>query len=202
LDPYGNIHGYVNDSYNPENTYHNIGNFFIGTGPIILGSVVVYILARSLLDPDVFRSAFALSFNLDNFGSWASLGALIQHAWNSAWSVLAGLFYLSNLTSWKFYVFVYAVFSVGSAITLSRQDIEGSGDGFAYLTVALLFLNFATLWMGSLVSDLCLLLARFAWCFYAVMLFVIMMLAVAAVFFSMIPLIGLPAARVVQRLRG
>lgn len=43
--------GYVKHSYNTKNIWHQIGNFFIGMGPILLGSFVLFLLIKYLL-PD------------------------------------------------------------------------------------------------------------------------------------------------------
>src|SRR6185437_12024785 len=41
--------GYVQHSYNPASTYQKFGNFFIGTGPIWFGTLLVYLIARLTL---------------------------------------------------------------------------------------------------------------------------------------------------------
>ena len=41
--------GYVNHAYNPKNPYHRIGNFYIGTGPVWGGLLVILLISRWLL---------------------------------------------------------------------------------------------------------------------------------------------------------
>jgi hypothetical protein len=36
---------------------------------------------------------------------------------------------------WRFYLFLYVAFSVGSSITLSKADVEGAWKGFVAFVV-------------------------------------------------------------------
>lgn len=49
--------GFVHHAYNPKSTYQKIGNFFIGAGPIIFGSLVIYAISYYLV-PDM-RAVFS-----------------------------------------------------------------------------------------------------------------------------------------------
>jgi len=42
--------GYVSHTYEPGSIYQTIGNFFIGIGPILLGSLAIYLTSILLLD--------------------------------------------------------------------------------------------------------------------------------------------------------
>ena len=61
--------GYVNHSYNPRSIYQRIGNFFIGTGPIWFGIVVLCFVSWLLLPNEMQISSF-LSMNF--WGRWQS----------------------------------------------------------------------------------------------------------------------------------
>ena len=61
--------GYVNHSYNPKSFYQRIGNFFIGTGPIWFGIVVLCFVSWLLLPNEMQINSF-LSMNF--WGRWQS----------------------------------------------------------------------------------------------------------------------------------
>ena len=110
--------GYVRHSYDRNSLYQRSGNFFIGIGPILLGSVVLYYASRYLLGPELFAS---LKHNTDAalLASQHSFAALAKSVSHSCVTIFSAIFTAQNLTSWRFYVFLYLTFSVGSSITLS-----------------------------------------------------------------------------------
>ena len=67
--------------------------------------------------------------------------------WKGVMTLCVGLFAVENLTDWRFYLFLYIVFCVGSSITLSPADVKGAGRGFAAFTAVIFLLNLATLWI-------------------------------------------------------
>ena len=51
--------GYVNHTYNPKNPYQRIGNFFIGTGPVWGGILVIWLITGRLLPEESWRELFS-----------------------------------------------------------------------------------------------------------------------------------------------
>lgn len=139
--------GYVNHRYNKRNLYHQIGNFFIGIGPIILGSVVILGAAYFLVGKDLFTQAKISPDMLIN----APLQAFTE-AGRGLGETFSLLFKASNFLNWKIYVFLYLVFAIGNSITLSPPDLKSAGIGFLYFIVFLLVLNLATSWAGNFLN--------------------------------------------------
>lgn len=53
--------GYVNHTYNPKNPYHRIGNFFIGTGPVWGGILVIWLISGWLLPSENWGDLLSLN---------------------------------------------------------------------------------------------------------------------------------------------
>ncbi len=132
--------GYVNHSYNPKSTYQNIGNFFIGIGPIILGSGIIYLLAYFLTDNS--------SMNLSK--QELSLSLYIEQII----LIFQNIFRIENLVSIKFYILIYIIFCVGGSISLSPPDLSGARKGLMSIIFFLLLFNLISLWFGNFIDYL------------------------------------------------
>ena len=136
--------GYVEHRYDPKSLYQRVGNFFIGTGPIWSGLTMLYFLSVLLLPRETFSSG----------KSWS----------DSFFAVLKLFFSLKSWTSVLFYVWLYAVLTISSHITLSPPDIKGAKDGFIVL-VGIIFLScllfgWCGTWEEYLVHELTLFFVR------------------------------------------
>lgn len=157
--------GYVEHSYNHKNPYQSIGNFFIGTGPIWLGSAMVYVLSRYLLGAHVSASSVTAG---------SGVMEIMTDVAASAFRSFTGLLDPSLMGSWRFWAFAYLVVCIGSHITLSAPDIRGAFKGFLALVAAVLLFNLLTVWMGEGFSvRACEALVRASAVVYAALLFVI-----------------------------
>ena len=143
LDPETESLGYVNHSYDSKSIYQSVGNFFIGIAPVFCGSFVIYLAARFLLDIDFaafhgfvdnVKLCFTTSF------SFAAIGKLFLSVKVILLKIAGEVCY----TSWKFWLFAYISFSVGSGITLSGSDMKGAAAGGGLLLI-LIFLSNLTI---------------------------------------------------------
>ena len=114
--------GYVDHSYNPKNYYHRTGNFFIGTGPVWFGVLVIFLLSWILLPSGMIGGSSELKMMLINF--------------------FGGLFHKNFWCSWKTLLWFYFCFSIMSHITLSKADLEGAKDGVLLFLVANFLISF------------------------------------------------------------
>jgi hypothetical protein len=174
--------GYVKHSYNQHNIYQLAGNFFIGVGPILLGTAVIFLTAYLLLGINAF--SFGSSFNSTalQINSWEFLGGLMQNLGYSVSSLLAAIFSWPHLTSWQLYVFLYLVFAVGTSITLSPPDIKAALGGLLIILALLFILNLAAVWAGSFISNLVVMISSYYVLFYAVILLILLINLVVALF--------------------
>jgi hypothetical protein len=145
--------GHVKHSYTKGNPYQTLGNFFIGLGPVLFGSLLLWLVALLLFDLNIFRIAekheVVYSFRL--FESFESAKTAVVSIGNGVWECLSIIFSRGNW--WKLALFFYLFYAIGSSITLSGSDIKGAFRGFIYFVIILLMFNLSTIWIGSFAID-------------------------------------------------
>lgn len=129
---HGSTLGYVAHSYNRESIYQNVGNFFIGIGPIILGVTLL-----SWLTTDLIQTSFSLKFA----SSYTSIWDLVEHALEAVLTILGEVFTLDFFLQWETLLWFVALILIGSNITLSKPDIEGAAEGATFIVVLFLIYN-------------------------------------------------------------
>lgn len=141
-DPDSGRLGYVRHSWRAGNWYEELGNVFIGIAPLIGGSAALLVLL-GIFYPDTFSSTVEEPSGSASLASASSSPAVIFAAVSS---VCTHLLQLQNLTTIKFWVFVYLVLCIGSHMAPSRSDYLGTGCGamlfFSLLTVTLFIASF------------------------------------------------------------
>jgi len=140
--------GYVNHSYNRHSHYQRIGNFFIGIGPILLGSILLYFFSW-LFFGFGYSKIEPYEFVTEDVFTWSNLGVIISTTWHNVWSYFGVVFAGEKTGFFKILIFIYLLYSIGSSITLSKADIEGSLDGFIYFVVFLFAFNLLSSWIGD-----------------------------------------------------
>lgn len=179
-DPETGTLGYVKHAYNPRNIFQLAGNFFIGTGPIVLGAAVIYLLAYGLLGLNALDSSSSFAAESSQLNSWGAWGEFGMRLWNASGQLLAEIFSGEHLASWQLYVFIYLAFAIGSSITLSPPDIKSAAGGFLVIAILILILNLATAWAGNPISNLVMKVGGlYAW-FYALALIIFVINALVA----------------------
>lgn len=155
--------GYVSHTYNKKNIYHQIGNFFIGTAPVLLGSACI-LLFMLIFIPDAFGSVTA-EIRALQFSN--SLISTVSGIFTFIWGMIKTLFSPQNLSSWKWWVFMILALMISTHMEMSASDIKSSlrgllffsiilliADGIVYLISPSAFSSFvlATVSLGSLLS--------------------------------------------------
>ncbi|NVO08945.1 MAG: hypothetical protein HXX16_03190 [Bacteroidales bacterium] len=134
--------GYVNHSFNPKSIYQKIGNFFIGIGPIILGTIVLYGLLFFLVPntKDVL-SSIQLQSKVLSQGIHGEFMNSLNPLWKSTLYTLETLFKKGNFTDYKFWIFLYLSMCISSHMELSPPDIKGAWRGLLSIVIFFLVLN-------------------------------------------------------------
>ena len=144
--------GYVRHSFKAGDLYPEVGNLFIGIAPLFAGSIVLAILLW-MFYPDAVSAAFEstkvgvsasasddLMSEIDLLGDTLESGTQpgLEQAGQSesfqqfakvVTSVSSKILAIENLTSVRFWVFIYLVLCVGSHMAPSRSDYDGTSRG-------------------------------------------------------------------------
>jgi hypothetical protein len=143
--------GHVKHSYTKGNPYQTLGNFFIGLGPILLGTFLLLVVTWLLFNIDIFGIAnkYGVIFSIDIFRSFESIINALTNIGSGVWQFFKMVLTGAHTTWWKLVLFFYLFYAVGSSITLSGPDMKGAFRGFFYFLILLLLFNVATLWLGN-----------------------------------------------------
>ncbi|KAF0236206.1 MAG: hypothetical protein FD181_2914 [Prolixibacteraceae bacterium] len=147
--------GQVKHSYTKGNPYQTIGNFFIGIGPILIGTFLLFVFTWYLFGLNIFNVAEKNSVII-NFELFKSFDALKNAAVNIGSGVWECFIYILNgpkTNWWKLLLFFYFFYAVGSSISLSPSDIKGAFRGFIYFVILLFLFNIATIWKDDFILD-------------------------------------------------
>jgi hypothetical protein len=179
-DPASGTLGYVKHSYKRNNIYHLVGNFFIGIGPILLGTVVIFLFSYWLLNINVLNLGLSFSQPGYQLNSWETLKEVGLSFGQAFKQLLEGIFSPQHLASWQFYVYIYLVFAVGSSITLSPSDIKTALSGLGVIAGLIFVFNLATVWAGAFSLNIIAGSLSGYFFFYA-LIFLILLINIAAI---------------------
>lgn len=136
--------GYVNHSWNQKSLYQNIGNFFIGMGPIFSGTAIL-ILGMYLFLPDSFaKFSNYLTFDPGQPGLYTLMKIFTLTA-----QLFESIFSTKNLASSGFWVYFALAIAISSHIALSKEDLKGAGRGLVAIFVFILMVNVVALVLNA-----------------------------------------------------
>ena len=119
--------GYVRHAYNRKSIYQQIGNFFIGIGPLLFGSAAIVILMYILM-PNASQVNFSGSTSVSGY-------------WNSLWSVFRAIFDFSNYAYVTWWLFIVLACAIAMHMDLSMADIKGCLRGLMYIVPLMFVIN-------------------------------------------------------------
>ena len=175
-DPNSPSLGSVEHSHNPKNFYHIIGNFFIGIGPIILGTLVIYTISLFLLPESFNNYARNLKITHEVLLGWNSIKEFGWDVYGVFQKFLSDSFTTEALSNWKIYVFCYLLFCIGSSMKLSSSDIKSAVHGFLVILGLAFLINLTLIYLDLTGKvDEFLSLATCLSAFYLTMLFALIL---------------------------
>ena len=139
-DPLTGTLGYVYHKWNRSNPWQVLGNFFIGIGPVILGSIALFATFYFLV-PNSHQVWDYILVKASEVDKSYSIGSYLTILKGSAFVMARLIFTISNLSSWRFWVFCYLSICVASNIRLSLSDIKGTLSGFGCVILLFLLVN-------------------------------------------------------------
>ncbi len=128
--------GYVRHSFREGNWFEEMGNLFIGTAPLMGGSIVLLALLY-VFYPDAATAAWEASANSVSSSSQGlphetemEAGTSVwQRMWDQTGSMATQLLTDANWTKPRWWIFLYLVLCVGSHMAPSQSDYRGSLKG-------------------------------------------------------------------------
>jgi hypothetical protein len=147
-DPATGTLGYVHHTWNPKNPWHVLGNFFIGVGPVVLGSAVLFVLFYFLI-PDSHRLWDSVIVGIGGIEKGTTIGTYLTVFRDAALAIIRLIFTPENPTTWRFWLFLYLSICVASNIRLSWADIKGSLSGLGCIVLLFLLMNLVFLLIGN-----------------------------------------------------
>jgi hypothetical protein len=169
LNPNARVQGSVGTRFPAGNLYKYIGMFFIGIAPVVFGPLVIY-LALYLL----FHSQMPEMWRMIDRRNEIS-GTTVQSILSSGLAFFGFVFSPQHLLDWRFYLFLYIAFAVGSSIRLSTADIDSAKLGCLPMVALLFMLNMVLLAIGSVNSATFTWLTQYYTFFYILLCFVILL---------------------------
>lgn len=163
--------GYMQHKWEGGNLWHRVGNLFISLGPIILGSLVVWLLSRLLLGIS-FSSVEILDVEAGISSQLLSIPGFILSGMSNTVLILGSIF--GHIT-WKTLLFLYLSFALGSNICLSEMDTRNLKPAIWVVLALMLGFNLLTAWLGDFSLGLLDHLETGLTAFYGIMIYVMLL---------------------------
>ena len=132
--------GYVSHSYDKKNLYQVVGNYFVGTAPIVGGTLVLFLLVKFML-PETFVQ---ISGDISAFAASQSGGISIdafKGAFVTAFEIVKSIFDGAG-AGFSWWCFMIVALCIALHMNLSPLDIKGSLKAIPFLVIFVSLLNF------------------------------------------------------------
>lgn len=114
----------------------NISKFFISTGPVWFGCIIILTIANFLVGDDFVEDFLSISPRLGDL-----LKEYIEALFWGVTIMIKKVFFTKSWFSIRFIVSAYLIYCIGTEITLSKIDIKHMRGGILSIIFVLLILN-------------------------------------------------------------
>lgn len=130
--------GFVEHRYNKRSLYQRIGNFFIGIAPMIFGTIAISISFRLLLPEMFLKLNISEYIDLINTNNLQDIYILLANNFKILFDMV---FSISNLINFRFWIFLFIMYSISTHMSLSKADLKNSGSGLICIFVTTMFVS-------------------------------------------------------------
>jgi hypothetical protein len=146
-DPVTGTLGYVYHKWNPKNPWQVLGNFFIGVGPMVVGSAVLFALFYFMI-PGSARVWDSINASVSAVSRDSLIAGYFGVFRDSTLAIIKIIFTPTSLSLWQFWLFLYLSVCIASNIRLSWADFKGSLSGLGCIVLIFLLMNLIFLIIG------------------------------------------------------
>lgn len=143
-DKASGVLGYVTHNYNPKSIYQSIGNFFIGIAPLLVGSLILFLLFDTFF-PDQASTAMKSNININKLDS--SIGEVFKEVYagiGTNFSILRASLLKPGILA---IAILYIMTSISAHIAPSHTDLKNALPGFGLLAGVILTFNLVAAFM-------------------------------------------------------
>lgn len=133
--------GHITHSWNKRNPFHRyIGNPLIAIAPFFGGSLILFLLTKLLMPQLVASNGFGV-LSFDFLSDLSHIKIFILAILERTGVMLKVFFNWRNLTSFRFYIYVFFAFGISLHLTPSKQDFAYFWSSVFGLVFIIILLN-------------------------------------------------------------
>lgn len=133
--------GYVNHSYNPRSLWQQIGNFFIGTAPLVGGTASIFLLTYLML-PNSQEILAAVTSSTSAYQNVSGATSFVMALHVELTDISKLLYQAAALEPIRFTLWAYLTGAIALHLSPSPADMKGSVKGFILIVLLLTAFRF------------------------------------------------------------
>ncbi len=139
VDDSNGVLGYVNHSYNKKNLWAVMGNFFIGTAPIICGSLLLFFSLKYLM-PSAYSEMLLYAEDLQTLQGEGFSLSMITYLLATGLGFIECIIGTFSLTI-EWFLFAIIAMCIALHMNLSSADLKGALPSLPFIIIIIVALN-------------------------------------------------------------